>query len=451
MGKKVNVLLVIPILIAFFSVGFISAASCDIKLRTICDSEGNYTVMGVSGLTDAHGELASEGNYDSVLCCDFGEGNTTCNNNKIIGLSSATNAHAEIPTETTYTTEVCYEDLECTVIDGACPIIPYVEYYPVEMMSLSADTNAHIGGFDYYSTYNICCASDNYAAPPCSLTNAYWSLSDTSPTPITGDETVFTGQDVYLIVEGTNCAGEEISFEVWEYDLLFSDTLMDSNPPVDVIFGSNAMWTAEWMDDGPLQGDPEYYFIATVAGSSPIESLGAFRLEVSSESTDDYCLDEGIFSCEDYIEEGNCMSDSGLCDVADNGGEFCDEYSCSCSWDDVDGCQTAYYSEGADGEIGGRCTITQEVISECEAPPEGFFTYSWTGDWTGDPEGDAWEECTAGGTKSQECPAQIQLPFFNFYNVIITLALIALVYFFLIKEKQRKTSKNKTSKKRKKK
>ena len=34
--------------------------------------------MGVSDLTNAHGEFPDVGTYDYVLCCDFGTGDTAC-------------------------------------------------------------------------------------------------------------------------------------------------------------------------------------------------------------------------------------------------------------------------------------------------------------------------------------------------------------------------------------
>jgi len=86
----------------------------------------------------------------------------------------------------------------------------------------------------------------------CELTNAYWS-----------DESVAAGTEVTLIVEGTNCNGKTVSFEVWEDDLIGDDHVIPN--PDDVVFsGSSATgtWTAEWQPDA--SGDPEYYFIASV-------------------------------------------------------------------------------------------------------------------------------------------------------------------------------------------
>lgn len=54
--------------------------------------------MHLSGIDNAHGELASESVYSNILCCDFSLGSSSCideNNdgiyeNKIIGLFSPT-------------------------------------------------------------------------------------------------------------------------------------------------------------------------------------------------------------------------------------------------------------------------------------------------------------------------------------------------------------------------
>jgi hypothetical protein len=566
MQKRVTVLIVLIGLI-FLSVGFASAGSCDIKLKTTCDSEGDYTVMGVSTLTNAHGELASEGNYDYVLCCDFGTGNTTCKTtsplNKIVGLSSVTNAHAEIPSNVEYTTSVCYEDLTCKQFDGACPIEPLdpTNWYGVEMLSLSADTNAHIGGFGDYLSNNICCRSNTYAAPPCSLTDAYWSWDEEGTDAIEPeDDPALAEKDVYLIVEGISCAGEEISFEVWEYDPFSANELMDSNPPGNVIFGEAVgTWETEYIDDA-WGTNPEYYFIATVVESDPEEDMTSPipRLIVKSTTIWQYCVDEGIYKCENYDEAEACKFDD--CEVADDGSEVCDENSCECSWNDDDEvCEQSYSSGGECGdgiisagetcdginfgpitgcsdfdsftagegtlscdsscqfdtslceggttgvcdddiintgetcdgtnwglitgcsnfdeftegeetllscdsscqfdtslceggvEVGGTCTITQDVQSECDEDPEGLFIYSWIGDWDG-VLGPAQIECEAGGEdETIECPAQVQLPLENWIGIIAIIIIIALVYFFWDRKKQRKISKNNSSKKRKKK
>ncbi|MEJ2268134.1 MAG: hypothetical protein P8X70_03600, partial [Nanoarchaeota archaeon] len=75
MKKEVNKIFIIFFLIIILS-GLISAESCTITERDNCN--GNI-VMGLSSETNAHAELANQENYDHVLCCDFGTGNTNCN------------------------------------------------------------------------------------------------------------------------------------------------------------------------------------------------------------------------------------------------------------------------------------------------------------------------------------------------------------------------------------
>lgn len=136
------------LLLMILFLGVISAEGCEIKLRTNCSS--NNTVLGLSGLTNAHGELWNQSSYDYILCCDFG-GNHDCDGtNKILGLSSPTNAHAEIPSLDNYPADVCYGNLECRNVTGNC------NPYEIKMLSLSSETNAHIGGFDDYNV-KVCC------------------------------------------------------------------------------------------------------------------------------------------------------------------------------------------------------------------------------------------------------------------------------------------------------
>ncbi len=225
--------------------GVISADTCRIVERTSCWRTFEHIVMGLSSATNAHGEFPDQGNYDYVLCCDFGTGDTTCRGtNKIIGLSSSTNAHAEIPTETNYLTDVCYEDLECVSTSG-CDA-----NYPIPMLSLSDWTNAHIGNYNDYGI-KICCG------PRCNLNSASWSHT-----------TVVEGTLVNLNVQGTSCDGKTISFEVWEDDGILGHDPVTTNP-VDVVFSGNSAtgtWIAEWQAD--QSGDPEYYFITNVVGKS---------------------------------------------------------------------------------------------------------------------------------------------------------------------------------------
>ena len=56
-----------------------------------------------------------------------------------------------------------------------------------------------------------------------------------------------------------------------------------------------------------------------------------------------------------------------------------------------------------------------------------------------------YDGCT-GGEEQIPCPPQTQLPFFNFYNVLIVLLIITLIYVFLISKKRKKKVRSKKGK-----
>ncbi len=297
MQKRVLGLL-ITILLVIASIQFISSsASCNIVERGACGT-GKYIVMGVSDLTNAHGEFPDSGisGYPYVLCCDFQEvrGTICVGTNKIIGLSSSTNAHAEVPEQINYLTEVCYDDLECMGTSSTCP-----SDYPLPVLSLSNYTNAHIGASGDYPNYQICCRGSATAAETCELTNASWEY-----------EEVFEGTNVGLNVKGTDCNSVRIKFEVWK-DLLF-DSKMTS--PSDATFSGDTA-TGYWIAEEP----GKFYFKAIVVedDSKTINSkdLGNPLLTVN-ERPIDYCTEPPITLCSQYESKPDC--DEDFCGIADS-------------------------------------------------------------------------------------------------------------------------------------
>ena len=121
-NKSINLkgfLILLSILtLVFLSLNSISAVNtCYVASSSAnCLSTSGKVVMHLSSVTNAHGELLSQTNYAPVLCCNFGGGDISCNNNpnptlsnKALKLSSATNAHAERPENTAYSQNVCYQ------------------------------------------------------------------------------------------------------------------------------------------------------------------------------------------------------------------------------------------------------------------------------------------------------------------------------------------------------
>jgi cysteine-rich repeat protein len=197
--------------------------------------------------------------------------------------------------------------------------------------ALGGEDCASVLGSSYTGTLSCTdCSFDTtgcYLA--CNLTNAYW-----------GEISVEVGSSVRLYVEGTNCNGRTINFEVWERDAgANGDDNVTTNPSPIIYSSSNnyGNWTVEWQDDTDWAqtNPPEYYFIATVEGTS--ESI------ISSQADEDVldvyqdlsvvCL--GINYCPGYSEENLCESD--LCEVANASipsNITCEDgYDCGCHWD----------------------------------------------------------------------------------------------------------------------
>jgi len=143
---------VVLLVIIFSLIVSVSAESCQVKLKT--DPSCTNPLMELSGLTNAHGAVYGSNSYLYAICCDFSGSSTCTGTNTVIKMSSSTNAHAEIPSNSNYGTSVCYSDLSCISQDGGiCS-----GNYSIPVLSLSAATNAHIGGFADY-TKKICCGT----------------------------------------------------------------------------------------------------------------------------------------------------------------------------------------------------------------------------------------------------------------------------------------------------
>jgi hypothetical protein len=372
-----------------------------VSAQTTC-SDQNQIILRLSETTNAHGEVFDgAGGYSEEICYDTifgvaGGGDRTCAGNvKILRLTDTTNAHGEDRDQTNYPIDICYSGItSCNVRTNDCGVDEPTEEL---IVSLSDNTNAHLAADNSYPV-KICCSFE-VPPEPCSLTAAYWDAPQ-----VGGLFEVEEGTIVSLVVEGTDtCDGETVSFGVWEDDFP-TNQLMDANPPADVVFSgttATGTWTAEWFDDGLLQGDPEYFFVSTITGDS-IDSgtTDADELHVTEYDPDvDPCVD--IVICSDYDNQVKCEFDE--CDVANAsvGDVDCDdpEISCMCAWDSENGeCDGVW--EGIDGppcgnnikEVGEvcdgtdlngySCTDFDEFAGgplSCNSDCSGFITNQCTG------------------------------------------------------------------------
>jgi hypothetical protein len=429
------------LLLIFFLIGFVSA-------QTTC-SDPSQIILRLSDTTNAHAEVFDgAGNYHTEICYDnifvgeIGGGNRTCSGtNGVLDLSDTTNAHAENTSESNYNTNVCYTGLTCNARTSDCGVDDTDE---VLVVSLSANTNAHLASDNSYPV-KICCKPYVTPPEPCEILNAFWRTPD-------GDLDVVEGTGVQLVVEGNSyCSGQTVAFEVWEDDFPTNE-LAETQPIAADFVGIAAAgtWIAEWQCDGELfgactLGDPEYFFSATVGSSSMNSGTAAIEeLHVSRITNGDDC--GTVVTCRDYLTQGVCEDDD--CDVAEDsvGNVNCDDphISCGCSWNTtVNACNGSWSGTADNGNGGvdvGKCSYAEHTSDNCD---DGFLTFSWTASWEWavgneitqyDPDG--LRALCVDGSKTRECPAQIPLPFFGFYNFIIALAVIALIYILFIPRKR---------------
>lgn len=545
MGVKKAGIFVVSLFLMVFLLGIASAQdNCGVKLRTEClEANGDYIVFGLSGSTNAHGEVvqfnaqqkvkclgtptycgvygnqydcySQDGcywvvaagfcfntvtacssfddnqvncesqsgcsygvNYDYVLCCD-GQGlqPNECNigPNKIIGLSSITNAHGEIPEGTSYTTEVCYGSLECESNETS----PGVDYNAI--LSLSGDgTNAHIGNPGAYATkiwcnveytgtycgdwikqtpndldqFEECDDGNNIDNDTCSnnceLTGvilepeAHWASSKTTDSYLWTEELYIGYTTIYLVLKYSGLPqGTVVSFEIFEADTF-------PNPDDDIRVVADARkgivdsmervvgnWTVSYTDwqnaDDFLEGDEYEFYFKADDNTYKSNELKATVKEAPFCPTISLCLD---YSASDSC--GNDVCERAAFSVELNSDIKCDDegITCECWWDTTTGKCNSRWGDGT-----GWCEYTETIQDEC-TEENLFLTYIITANW--DNSGEELPPDCVGGSNAVPCPAQIQLPFINIYNLIAIIVVIVLIYFLLnLKKKKRKVSKKK--------
>ncbi len=178
---------------------------------------------------------------------------------------------------------------------------------------------------------------NNVCNPICTITSAQWAPSGT----------VAEGTTETLIAYGTiGCVGKSLTFKIYEDEPIVADTLMKTTTGV-TFDGSvfKTTWNSVWVDDGLLQGDPEYYFTATPNDGQGAQSelLSVMQLPCSDNDGDGYgtigsgceagdtlrdCNDNNAAihpgatetcdsvdnNCDGSINEGNVCCGNGACD-----------------------------------------------------------------------------------------------------------------------------------------
>jgi len=439
---------------------------------TTCDETSSNKIIGLSAITNAHGEVPSGTVYETDVCYeDFKCAYTTATSCPegsvgILSLTSTTNAH--IGGIENYSVKICctssYLPSSCsfssaiwsheTVENGARI------HLDVEGIGSSCDGESiafnvyeyDFGGTDSPVTTNPI----NVAFDADGLASGVWYAEYQ-------DDGVLGGNPEYYF-NVSRVKNKGIS-------MISSDPKLTVSPRVIEDFCSTVSTCGDYTTEENCESD---------AGLCGIAEESSVSEDVSCSSEDIVCgcsWDTTNNVCEFGYTEldaencGNpttgCTFGCSLCKDTALGTTYCNLGS-TCKTGDspaqstplngscdpgIDGCGSADCDDGekdtcatglycladkcssVDGPplTTGKCLITQTVEKDCETEPVGYKTITWTGTWslpTG--SGIAYDRCIAGGTTTIPCPAQIQLPFFDYSELIITVAVIALIYVSLI-------------------
>ncbi len=452
-GIIILVILILGISLSWFmsfgerDVRLSSPEICDIRARASClESEGSYIVMGLSSEINAHGQDNSiSQNYPYVLCCNF-NGAKTCSegdSNRILRLFSETNSHAEIPDgkfnmpwgDNIYGYNICYGNLDCSSTTSNCG------EERVEILSLSSETNAHIGKIGEYS-YKICCEvrQSNIKLSE----EIYWA--DKNGRRISHAN---VSESVRMYWSYSNFNNTPVVFEVWEDDPATDVEIRtkERGNEISARTDSNGSVFAEWTithDDynrGKLSetGNPEYYFKTFIDGEFKKKS-GNLDVNISGiQITSDLAE-----SCKEYTKESECKNNPDKVGVYERIYEFYNGTVCERRWNGT-GCSW-------NGTICNQKEVIQynpENPKDCSEPTLSSCEYSESVKPT--------DKCASGNefyelifssvSASADCKTysrkvyckgeEIKLPFFGGYELIISLILIELIYVLLISRKRK--------------
>jgi len=268
--------------------------------------------------------------------------------------------------------------------------------------------------------------------------SVYWANIDGEPITTWSEDQLPT---IKLKLLNSGLAnGTQVSFDISERDA-FPDG-DDDITTLTAIVQADESATVTWdisLDDLNLamNGNEE------TSVNDPFE----FYFEVESIQSEDLIFEytatscSTILRCMDYDNPTECDNDFcgvGNASVVENDDSItCGAgYDCECTWDIGNNvCEPSWNGlNGGGTTVTGTCTYIEDTSGDdCE---NGFLTYGWQGVYSGEDEEDRLK-CETTGISTAPCPAQIELPFFGTWGIVITIALIVLIYLALNLKKQK--------------
>ena len=429
---------------------------CDPNYVSSCDpSDPNFFDSGVSGTVNVLLTVTPPPAFcGDGTCNPPGENSTTCSQdcqttcpNNIIESPEQCDPPALSSIQCPTSAKTCSGSCQCVTQCGNGVAEPGEQCDSADLGGQTCQSlNFTSGNLNCTASCTFDTSACTSPPPPCTLDSASWDITQT-----------VEGNVVGFRVITTNCVGQAMSFAVRESDVWpLPDTPANINPANAVVASdgtATGTWTAEWINDGIAQGNPEYIFTATLV-SNPGTNIGSSnQLEVLQFSPP---LCNTVTTCAGYTNQTTCESD--ICSVASSSVPStvdCNDpnTSCSCSWNAATtSCgpsvtvTTINVTTNQTSNIG-TCYYTENTADTCA--DDGFLTVDLNATWIWDPGCDSSCQSNNQGfvascqstTETFQCPAQIPLPFFNVYNVLAAVVLIAIIY-WIINLRKRKGKRN---------
>ena len=288
------------------------------------------------------------------------------------------------------------------------------------------------------------------------------------------------GETVKLVLNNTGILNGSFSFEIFEDDPAFDDEIRTGINAISGTFKSVGWgiiigeWTITEQDYSITEiGDyDDFYFKINGYESNRLEILvqdvtpwcSNYETEVSCNECDYISCNAAENSVNEKVFEAfpEIWNDTRCGDEIAGPDPSCSYLMlCKCIWNSsTNKCDYTWDSSpgldcDTDSPTVGSCKYSESTVDNCN---DGFLEYSWSTVWTwGADNGYATysngpsneiadyvlenglyyydpfklsPRCV-GGSNIIPCPAKIQLPFFGVYNLIITISLIAGIYFVL--------------------
>jgi cysteine-rich repeat protein len=207
------------------------------------------------------------------------------------------------------------------------------------------------------------CSSDCGVCPSsCDLTNAHWNTSST-----------YSGNIVSLIVDGLNCNGKTINFQIYQNkaggDLYVVNTLAAT-------FSSSNSVNSNWVAIAPLNGDtnPTYYFIAKVFDSSENAKSGNLSVNILYPPTP--VCGNNIMESGEECDDGNNANKDGCSSICkkEKKDDNCNNDRCCEETINLQSCNTNWlcsgWSECSDGYMTRTCVDDNHCDVEYNKPYE---------------------------------------------------------------------------------